>query len=244
MDNFTAFELVSFTAHSAYPCQAASIGFGSEHMATMTSSSANRLLVADLQQQVAATRRSSMSLLLTAPLAGARELVVGKDGGWLRGPTIEIQRKRFLDCLVMAQRATSATNDRAAIDRLRKAFVEGLPEPEVSALDNEAFEDAVADAYGQPGTSPSGNRTPQQVRTTSYQFVRDPAVVAFALQVAKGVCGDCEKPAPFDSKRTGLPYLEVHHKKTLAAGGEDTIDNVIALCPNCHRKRHHGAADA
>jgi 5-methylcytosine-specific restriction endonuclease McrA len=187
---------------------------------------------------------SSMSLLLTAPLAGARELVVGKDGGWLRGPTIEIQRKRFLDCLVMAQRATSATNDRAAIDRLRKAFVEGLPEPEVSALDNEAFEDAVADAYGQPGTSPSGNRTPQQVRTTSYQFVRDPAVVAFALQVAKGVCGDCEKPAPFDSKRTGLPYLEVHHKKTLAAGGEDTIDNVIALCPNCHRKRHHGAADA
>ena len=46
MVGFTAFESVSFTAHSAYPCQAASIGFGSEHMATMTSSSANRLLVA------------------------------------------------------------------------------------------------------------------------------------------------------------------------------------------------------
>ncbi|NWH06858.1 HNH endonuclease [Desulfobacter latus] len=23
-------------------------------------------------------------------------------------------------------------------------------------------------------------------------------------------------------------------------GGKDTIENTIAICPNCHRKRHYG----
>jgi len=32
----------------------------------------------------------------------------------------------------------------------------------------------------------------------------------------------------------------VHHKKTLALGGEDTVDNSLALCPNCHREMHFG----
>ncbi|WP_416274545.1 HNH endonuclease, partial [Lamprobacter sp.] len=25
-----------------------------------------------------------------------------------------------------------------------------------------------------------------------------------------------------------------------AEHGADTTENVVALCPNCHRKRHHG----
>ena len=29
-----------------------------------------------------------------------------------------------------------------------------------------------------------------------------------------------------------------HHLKWLSKGGIDTIDNVVALCPNCHRKMH------
>lgn len=37
-----------------------------------------------------------------------------------------------------------------------------------------------------------------------------------------------------------LPYLEIHHVKTLATGGADTVDNTVAICPNCHRELHHG----
>ncbi len=183
---------------------------------------------------------SSMSVLLAKPLNGARELVVGKEIHWGEGPTKEIPAERFAGCLDAVTPA-----DREAIGRLRIAFQvfqaiqEGLPILETSPLSNEAFEDKVVEAYIDQ-TQPSGNQTPKQVRTISYQFVRDPAVVAHALRVANGVCGDCRKPAPFISKRTGLPYLEVHHKITLATGGEDTIENVIALCPNGHRMRHHG----
>ncbi|MBC8673865.1 HNH endonuclease [Aeromonas hydrophila] len=46
--------------------------------------------------------------------------------------------------------------------------------------------------------------------------------------------------APFNRVSDGTPYLEVHHIQPLANGGEDTIQNTMALCPNCHRKRHFG----
>lgn len=38
------------------------------------------------------------------------------------------------------------------------------------------------------------------------------------------------------------PYLEVHHKVPLALGGDDTVANATALCPNCHRQNHFGKA--
>jgi len=36
-------------------------------------------------------------------------------------------------------------------------------------------------------------------------------------------------------------YLETHHVIPIADDGADSIDNVIALCANCHREGHHGA---
>ncbi|WP_442967956.1 HNH endonuclease [Rheinheimera sp.] len=36
------------------------------------------------------------------------------------------------------------------------------------------------------------------------------------------------------------PYLEVHHRIPLAEKGEDTLENAIELCPNCHIQAHFG----
>lgn len=71
-------------------------------------------------------------------------------------------------------------------------------------------------------------------------YVRNPDVVAEALFQAKGTCGSCGAKAPFERRSDKTPYLEVHHVKPLAEGGYDSLDNVIALCPNCHRKAHFG----
>ena len=46
--------------------------------------------------------------------------------------------------------------------------------------------------------------------------------------------------APFMKKSNDEPYLEVHHIKPLSQGGEDSLENVKAICPNCHRKIHFG----
>jgi 5-methylcytosine-specific restriction protein A len=75
---------------------------------------------------------------------------------------------------------------------------------------------------------------------TSVGFKRNPDVVVETLSRANGVCEKCNKNAPFLRKKDKTPYLEVHHKTMLSNGGEDTLENTIAVCPNCHRELHYG----
>lgn len=71
-------------------------------------------------------------------------------------------------------------------------------------------------------------------------FERNPYVIASVLARAGGSCELCNLPAPFVRSSNGKPYLEVHHRQRLADGGDDTVENAIAVCPNCHRKAHYG----
>lgn len=86
----------------------------------------------------------------------------------------------------------------------------------------------------------AANRKPASTRVTSTAFLRNPDVVAEVLFRAHGVCERCKQPAPFKRATDGTPYLEVHHRIRLADGGDDTVENAVALCPNCHRKAHYG----
>lgn len=83
-------------------------------------------------------------------------------------------------------------------------------------------------------------RLPEKRLVKALIFVRNPYVVAEVLERAEGVCEGCKEPAPFVREANGKPYLEVHHRKWLARGGEDTVENAVALCPNCHRREHYG----
>lgn len=82
------------------------------------------------------------------------------------------------------------------------------------------------------------NKKPKKKTVSTPHFERDVYVVVYVLKAAKGKCDLCSKNAPFKKKKTNEPYLECHHVKLLAKGGEDIIDNAVALCPNCHRKMH------
>jgi 5-methylcytosine-specific restriction protein A len=83
-----------------------------------------------------------------------------------------------------------------------------------------------------------GAKKKPTVRTTEAAvYVRDAAVAEYAKRLAAGKCDLCEQAAPFKNKQNQA-YLECHHIVWLAQGGEDTIDNAVALCPNCHRKMH------
>jgi 5-methylcytosine-specific restriction protein A len=88
------------------------------------------------------------------------------------------------------------------------------------------------------------DRLPLKVIVSSYSYNRNPDVVAEVLERAEGKCERCGHEAPFKRKKDGQPYLEVHHKIQLSLGGEDTVNNALALCPNCHRYLHFGAASA
>lgn len=84
-------------------------------------------------------------------------------------------------------------------------------------------------------------RFPIKIKVTTEAYIRNPDVVAEVLHRASGKCERCQEPAPFKRKKDHSPYLEVHHAKRLSEGGEDTVDNALALCPNCHRNLHYGS---
>ena len=81
---------------------------------------------------------------------------------------------------------------------------------------------------------------PEAVQVVSRAYRRNADVVAEVLYRARGKCEGCHSPAPFLRASDGSPYLEVHHRIMLSQGGEDTVENALAVCPNCHRKLHFG----
>ena len=86
----------------------------------------------------------------------------------------------------------------------------------------------------------NADKFPEKVQTISSGFKRNPDVIAEVLIRANGICELCKSHAPFLKASDDSPYLEVHHWISLSEGGTDTVDNAVALCPNCHKQAHFG----
>jgi len=82
--------------------------------------------------------------------------------------------------------------------------------------------------------------TPEKVKIVSSVYTRNSDITAEVLFRANGICERCKLPAPFSRAKDGSPYLEIHHVKPLSEAGKDSLDNTVALCPNCHRELHYG----
>jgi 5-methylcytosine-specific restriction protein A len=82
----------------------------------------------------------------------------------------------------------------------------------------------------------SGSRSSSKRRV----YKRSAALRSYVLARSGGICEGCSGPAPF-ATASGSPYLEPHHVRRISDGGPDHPAWVIALCPNCHARVHHGA---
>jgi 5-methylcytosine-specific restriction protein A len=105
--------------------------------------------------------------------------------------------------------------------------------PDQMDLD-ELYERAKASSPTDRTTSSSGSSS-----SGSRSYPRSEIVKRYALREADGVCQGCGEDAPFIGT-DGEPFLEVHHLYRRSDGGADDPDNVVALCPNCHRQVHYG----
>ena len=85
---------------------------------------------------------------------------------------------------------------------------------------------------------PLGKDVADRASKTGFVFKRDKNVRKFVLNRAHGRCEYCNELG-FELKG-GEYYLETHHIISLASQGSDTINNIIALCPNHHRQAHYG----
>lgn len=83
------------------------------------------------------------------------------------------------------------------------------------------------------------NVTYEQKKQLAYY--RSEALKLYVVARSCGICEGCGANSPFQTS-TG-PYLECHHIHRLSDCGPDHPENVVALCPNCHRRAHY-AVDA
>jgi hypothetical protein len=141
-----------------------------------------------------------------------------------------------------------------------RRFPESLPEPETppaipttdeesteghnqSSTERKAQSSADADlqnlkekAHRDTSENPATTETPAE---PTQEYTRSTAVKKYVKRRADGECEGCGEPAPFKNT-SGNPYLHAHHVHELSNGGADSPETVIALCPNCHYRVHHG----
>lgn len=86
--------------------------------------------------------------------------------------------------------------------------------------------------------APVGQASPQKIDSSLALYLRDAKVKAWVLRNANGNCELCKEEGPFLDKMN-RPHLVVHHVQFLGNDGADTIQNAVALCPNCHSKSHY-----
>jgi 5-methylcytosine-specific restriction protein A len=100
--------------------------------------------------------------------------------------------------------------------------------------------------------SPPGNDLPegglplpkQVASITKNNFKRDPKMAALAIAASKYSCEIDAGHETFTSRRTKERFVEAHHLIPMQYQGGfsfslDIPENIVALCPTCHRKFHH-----
>jgi len=96
------------------------------------------------------------------------------------------------------------------------------------------------DAIDDLNAWPSGVIAPEKTYRMSASYSRNSKIRTFVINRAKGRCEYCGEQGFLMSDGKSR-YLEAHHIISLADEGEDTVENVIALCPKHHREAHFGA---
>ena len=78
----------------------------------------------------------------------------------------------------------------------------------------------------------------ERQETLGFTYTRSAEVRRRVLERAKGIC-ECCGVSGF-RMANGAVYLETHHVIPLSANGPDVEWNVVAICPNDHRRAHFG----
>lgn len=95
--------------------------------------------------------------------------------------------------------------------------------------------------------SPKG-KIIKTVRNTQIIYVRDPRLAIMRFNATKYTCEIDPSHKTFISESTKLPFMEAHHFIPMKFQPHfktplDNFNNIVSLCPNCHRGIHHAITD-
>ena len=123
---------------------------------------------------------------------------------------------------------------------LEKKFNELLTKPSLADLDDEMAKEDIY--YADFSSTPKEPIISNGVK----HFSRNDKVREIALSRSDNRCAITDCNHTLFMSKTGKPYLEVHHIIPINAQEDfpnvniDIPENVVCLCPSCHREIHNG----
>ncbi|WP_342714125.1 DUF3578 domain-containing protein [Bradyrhizobium sp. B039] len=118
----------------------------------------------------------------------------------------------------------------------------------LESISSDDYQEAANEiATSEPGRSLPEGGLPPPPKVNGKQagkYKRNPEMAAIAIQSASHKCEIEPGHATFTSRKTKKPFVEAHHLIPMQCQAEfevslDVPENIVALCPGCHRKFHH-----
>jgi 5-methylcytosine-specific restriction protein A len=112
-----------------------------------------------------------------------------------------------------------------------------------TSVSEDSYQAAVQAADTKTLDNGPAKRKSQKKNGTNSSWSRDAGISKAALNSAGYKCEVDETHLTFISKASGQPFMEAHHMIPMEYQDDftysiDVPENVISLCPNCHRKAH------
>jgi hypothetical protein len=120
-------------------------------------------------------------------------------------------------------------------------------QPVIPKSDEDNYQEKLQNIDTKNITIPSGaiaKDLSKRKPSTSEQWNRDPKMAAIAIENANYQCEINPDHKTFISDKSGKNFLEAHHFIPMKYQeyfdvSIDVPENILALCPNCHRAFHH-----
>jgi 5-methylcytosine-specific restriction protein A len=159
---------------------------------------------------------------------------IGKKAflNWSQSNLTNVYNLNFLDQAILIGKLS----DKNLTSKLSKFIKKVAKFKEVVELDDVCDAIFLSDDELKERISATDLKKSHDKNTTT--FNRNIYISEYVKRRAKGICQLCNNPAPFIG-RDGKPFLESHHIEWLSNGGDDSTQNTVAICPNCHRKMHN-----
>ncbi|WP_027518475.1 MrcB family domain-containing protein [Bradyrhizobium sp. WSM1417] len=118
----------------------------------------------------------------------------------------------------------------------------------LQSMSSEEYQEAANEIATEPSSKslPEGGlpRPPKVNGMQAGKYQRNPEMAAIAIQSASHQCEMGPGHTTFTSRKTKKPFVEAHHLIPMQCQGDfevslDVPENIVALCPGCHRKFHH-----
>lgn len=149
-------------------------------------------------------------------------------------------RRRFEGPMAYVEHFTEQLPD--VKGNLRRGIVFKLAQADISAaISSPAPETAEALGFiaSRQGALEASRDVIEAAKTSQERRKRSQRISKYVQERALGYCEMCGFAAPF-SRPDSTPYLESHHITQLVDDGPDAPQDMVAACPTCHRRAHHG----